>query len=671
MNKLPIDIFTKAVDEQFQLMATSGVLVRLNANVDELYAKYLESYPEGTNNIFRERTEHDCNCCKSFIRRIGNVVSITPKGLMSVWDVKVDGYYQDIADALAAEVRKYPINSYYLTTEKQAGSKPNLDNHDSKIKWTHFYTEVPRQFIKSSTDIGPTTSMLNGTKDVFERGLKSFTIDAAETVLELIKSNTLYKGSEFKWAVELFIKHKTAYDKLNDADKVLYIWSKAFQEGEKVRFRSSVIGTLVEDLSDGKDLEASVASYESKVAPTNYKRPTALVTPKMIETAQAKVKELGIEDSLHRRYANETDITVNNVLYSAVHEKPTNAFDVLTTEAQAKPGKKDLSKVEEIDIDKFIENVLPSAKKVEVFVKNSMQNNLMSLISPIDANAPNLFKWDNLFSWTYNGDITDSIRERVKKFGGAVDGALRVSLSWSNPDDLDLSIIEPNKNTIYYHSKHSTTSGTLDLDMNGLDKKSETEPVENIIYSNKSRMPKGKYVVKVNNYSKRSSENQGFALQVEFDGKIHEFSYKDNNVKALTVFNIEFDGQSFKITDVNSGLESSAQSKEIWNINTEQFVPVKMIMNSPNHWNDTQIGHKHVFFLLEGCNNPTDSRGFYNEFLRSDLEEHRKVFELLGGKLKAQHSDDQLSGVGFSTTKQDSVLVRVQGKTNRSMIVKF
>ena len=52
------------------------------------------------------------------------------------------------------------------------------------------------------------------------------------------------------------------------------------------RFRNTVIGTLVQDLSAGVDLEVAVKSYETKVAPQNYKRPTALITKAMVESAK-------------------------------------------------------------------------------------------------------------------------------------------------------------------------------------------------------------------------------------------------------------------------------------------------------------------------------------------------------------------------------------------------
>ena len=52
-------------------------------------------------------------------------------------------------------------------------------------------------------------------------------------------------------------------------------------------------------------------------------------------------------------------------------------------------------------------------------------SNLVSLIAPVDPTSGRLLKWDNNFSWTYNGDMADSIKERVKAAGGAVEAADR------------------------------------------------------------------------------------------------------------------------------------------------------------------------------------------------------------------------------------------------------
>ena len=78
------------------------------------------------------------------------------------------------------------------------------------------------------------------------------------------------------------------------------------------------------------------------------------------------------------------------------------------------------------------------------------------------------------------------------------------------------------------------------------------------------------------------------------------------------------------------------------------------------------MGNKHTFFVLHGAKNDEPTRGIYNEFLHPRLEPHRKVFEVIGDKTKCQPTDGQLSGLGFSSTKKTSFLVRVQqGKKQR------
>ncbi len=97
-----------------------------------------------------------------------------------------------------------------------------------------------------------------------------------------------------------------------------------------------------------------------------------------------------------------------------------------------------------------------------------------------------------------------------------------------------------------------------------------------------------------------------------------------------------------------------------WGVSSGQKVPVDSVMLSPNYWSGEGHGNRHHLFILRGCKNPEPARGFFNEFLRNDLHEHRKVFEVLGGKLKCQPSDEQLSGVGFSSTRHDTITIAVR-----------
>jgi len=99
---------------------------------------------------------------------------------------------------------------------------------------------------------------------------------------------------------------------------------------------------------------------------------------------------------------------------------------------------------------------------------------------------------------------------------------------------------------------------------------------------------------------------------------------------------------------------------------------VSVCMYSPNYWDKQDgIGHRHYFFMLKNCINDTDPNGFFNEFLKESLMKHKRVFEALGSKMKVEHSENQLSGLGFSSTKRDNLTVKVEGAVSRVLKVVF
>ncbi|UYA58201.1 hypothetical protein [Klebsiella phage DP] len=667
---VPYADFVKALKAQFAVMQALGALYTVDVPKDELYDLYLDSFPEGTNLMYKERREYDCNCCKSYIRTLGRVVAIHNGKLVSIWDVKVGGYYQVVADAMKARVESSEIRDRFFHFEGRVGTESNvalLENGKTKT-WTHFHQALPRELVKRGEDIPSALGEYRDNATVLARSLKDIDMDSAETVMDLINQGSLYRGDEKKHIVAAFIKAKRAYDKTPEDQRMNFCWKQSETLGRLGRFRNDVIGTLMSDLAEGVDLEAAVKSFEDKVSGTNYKRTTALVTPGMIKAAQEKVEALGLTESLARRFAVTSDLTINNVLFADRSAKAQmNVFEQLA--ASTKNAPKSLSKVEEISIEDFINNVLPKADTIEALVEGRLTPNLMSLVAPANAGAPNLFKWDNGFSWSYNGEVADSIKERVKTAGGNVDGFLRVSLAWHNADDLDLHMRTPRGHHVYFGNKRGA-GAYLDLDMNGMDKHDYENPVENIIFTNENNTEEGIYRVWVNQWSRRSGDRVGFTVQLDHKGQQYDFNHprehRSGDVQVVTFRYTRKGG-----VEIIESMPHTKQSKEVWGVSTETFQKVSLVLNSPNFWDGQTKGNKHYFFMLEGCINPDDTRGFYNEYLRDELHEHRKVFEVLGSKLKAEHSTDQLSGLGFSSTQRNELVVKVTGSFNRTLKIKF
>lgn len=632
--------FACKAERQFAAMSKHE-LYQVNVSGDELWETYLGAFPEGTNPIFRVRTEHDGSYDRGVIKRIGNVVRICPDGtLMSIWDEQYSAPYDTVASVLAGKVRKAAITGLFRMKERSIGCVENREPATGLV-FNHLHATIARRHQAAMP--GEAMGEANAVFGVFKRGLEEITPAALEEIINM--KDTLYRGAEFCPQAKAFRDLQRQYSGQRGDT---WIWANIGHGLAK--FRNTVIGTLAVDLSGGMDLEAAVRAFESKVAPTNYKRPTALITQGMVDKALKTIRDLDLEPALDRRYARLSDVSVNNVLWVANTAKGQMKDGVAGLLEGAVTRKASAAGETEIGIEELM-RILPECRSLEMLVKNRHQKNLVSITT--GGGAP-LFKWDNAFAWSYNGDITDAIKERVKAAGGNVHADLRVSLAWFNHDDLDLHCVGP-----YGHVYYGDKMGILDVDMN-VSNLTRT-PVENLAFV---RPRNGSYRIQVVQFNRREVTNLGFTLEIECGGEVQQLSYE--KAVAGTQECIEFtmhNGamQDFKV--VNKELKHQGLAQVVWGVQTETFTPVSTVMLSPNFWDGRAIGNKHWFFLLEGCANPNAARGIYNEFLRADLEPHRKVFEVLGSKTKCQTASEQLSGLGFSSTIRESVTVRAIGQT--------
>lgn len=664
--------FKKSLSNRLDfLIKESNTLYHVDIDGEELWNLYLDAFPPGTNEIFRERREYDCSCCRSFIKNYGGIVGIINNQKVSIWDLNgLEDKYQVVSDVLSSRIHSFPINNVFYSKFSSLGTDENKEllPNGTVMNWHHFYHELPSTFVNRSSDsVESLQGSLRQSKDVIERSLGELTMDSLNTVIELINSKSLYRGEEHLAIVKRFRTAKMDFSKLHTVEsKNNFCWVQATESGRALAIRNTAIGTLLINLSEGMDLELAVSKFEKLVAPDNYKRPKAIYTKAMAEKGKAKLVELGLEDSLGRRYAKIEDISIQNVLWASGESKKVmkDPFDELIASASNAKGK--VKHSSETTIEDFVDNILPNASEIELLVENRFGNNLVSLIAPEKLDVPSLFKWDNGFSWSYNGDFTDSIKESVKLRGGNVDGVLRCSLSWAEGDksdnsDLDIHCVLPNKNEIYFSNlRDSRSGGQLDVDIVDPASKNNKNIVENITWASKRNMPVGDYHFFVRNFALRGQQ-KGFTAEIEFGGETFTFGYEQalRNKEDVTVAVVHFDGDNFKI---KSSLPDTKKSKELWGVSTMKFVPVTTFMFSPNHWDGKGVGNRHYFFMLENCVNDGTPRGFFNEFLKTDLEPHRRVFEALGDKMRVEHTDNQLSGVGLSTTVENAVTVKVDGK---------
>lgn len=678
-----VEMRDKLIEHFNEMVTDVDHLFEVGLDKDQLWDLYLNSFPAGTNDIYRERREHDCSCCRQFIKNIGNVVAIKNNEVITIWDFDTaSATYQPVVDALAAFVRSNSVTDVYISETKKIGCLQNYEQlENGQVKaWNHFYLELPDRFLlPRNASVGEYKGRKRDVANVFKRSLDEISEESIETILELISSNTLYKGEEWKSPLTNFLEYKKEYDKLpEDAElRRNYAWVKSAEAGPVIgKIRNHSIGTLLVNLSEGMDLDTAVRKYEQIVAPSNYKRPKEIYTKKMLEDAKKTITELGYLDSLGRRFATLEDITVNNILFSNrdAAKRVSGGMDIFDEmERSVVVNPKVFSKVEEISVDRFVTDVLPTVKELEVYLENRHASNMVSLIAPQNKDAKTMFKWNNNFSWAYSGNMTDSMKELVKAAGGKVDGDLRFSIQWNDSgtdnSDLDAHCVEPTKEHIYFgHKRSFTTKGWLDVD---IQYPGGNVAVENICWPSRRDMKPGRYLLAVNQYQARGTNN-GFKAEIEFDGQIYSFEYNKpiRTTEYVNVAEVWLNEKGeFSIKEL---LPSNVSSKDIWGVKSNQFVPVSVVMFSPNYWDEQDgIGHRHYFFMLKDCVNPEEPNGMFNEYLKESLMIHKRVFAALGSKSHVTTTNEQLSGIGFSATKRDELVVKVKGATERVMRVKF
>jgi uncharacterized protein YfaP (DUF2135 family) len=91
-------------------------------------------------------------------------------------------------------------------------------------------------------------------------------------------------------------------------------------------------------------------------------------------------------------------------------------------------------------------------------------------------------------------------------------GDVQISVTWNSAADVDLHVVEPNGNEIYYGSSRSSTGGELDLDSNA-SCGSDGPRAENIRWPT-GRAPTGTYTVRVDYWSNCGAGSTDYVVRV-------------------------------------------------------------------------------------------------------------------------------------------------------------
>ena len=157
--------------------------------------------------------------------------------------------------------------------------------------------------------------------------------------------------------------------------------------------RSSMIGTLLEDLAAGLPFEQIKAKFAAKMHPLQYQRPTAAPSAGNIAQAEKIIEQLESAGALERRFAKLADIVA--LWQPKLTERPQG--EGVFSHLKPKAGKSHAPVAPPtvtITWEKFARTVLPDAEHIEYLVPTSNQPYL-GMVTAKRPDAPPIIQWDN------------------------------------------------------------------------------------------------------------------------------------------------------------------------------------------------------------------------------------------------------------------------------------
>jgi tetratricopeptide (TPR) repeat protein len=187
--------------------------------------------------------------------------------------------------------------------------------------------------------------------------------------------------------------------------------------------------------------------------------------------------------------------------------------DRTALEEQIKTAKTEHDAAQEGDEEGQFRSGAKQALQDDIDKAQTVLDNLVARQDDIDKAEKDL---ENAVDSFNNKKITEI--DVIMAEAGASVGPVTVSLLWHTTDDLDLHVTSPRGDTVYYNNPHSSSGGVLDVDRQV--EEIVDNPVENIYWENP---PSGTYKVEVNVFSKRSTGNISYTVQVLVNGEAKQY----------------------------------------------------------------------------------------------------------------------------------------------------
>lgn len=373
--------FIEAMNNRFFARFGNGKTPLFKTDMKGLFAVYLETFQDPI-----ERQYHNCSCCHAFMSRYGSLVYVDDNGSprSAVWDeADAPQEYKATIRAMVKKIERAKIVSPFLTSENTLGQF-------EAGGWKHFALRVPvtMKYTGRHQTAGQTMAEKREDFKNVMRALGEFSHATVQTALTVLRADALYRSEKVLGAAEWLESLYSIKGNRNLMWKAIATAPAGFCHP-----RSSMIGTLLEDIEAGMEFSVVSKRFADKMHPLRYQRPQAAPAAGAIKQAEKLFQDMGLAASLRRRFARFDEIEKFWTPTPKAAPQSDSIFGHL--EAKNQPTVKSLNLPAQVMTwVKFRDTVLPSAEQIQ-FPVPSNNLPLTAIVTAADPEAPPLLQWDN------------------------------------------------------------------------------------------------------------------------------------------------------------------------------------------------------------------------------------------------------------------------------------
>jgi hypothetical protein len=379
-------------------------------DASELFGIYLNNLPK------QDRQHHDCHACKRFFETYGGLVTIDETGLTTplIWDQEeVSPYYGDAIERVIHTVRRAQVTGVFYSSDRVWGQRWTG-------KWTHFAVTPPPSSVHHSP-IESASQKRAGKLEAYKTvrlALGEYSTEILEQAVRLLESDLLYRGDKVlgpvKWLAELreaglktFLRTRSIgkstnltnpfgpYDTGSARKNLIWRAIATAPEGY-LHPRSSMAGTLLDDLKAGLGFEQASARFAHKMHPLEYMRPKTAPAAQTIQRAEEIFETLGLAPALERRYARLEEIQTlwkPTPLPSPPAPRASSLFGHLTARDTPPPTPELVLPPAVMTWAKFAWSVWPRVNQMEFLCEQGL-GYYGAILTAVHPDAPAILKWD-------------------------------------------------------------------------------------------------------------------------------------------------------------------------------------------------------------------------------------------------------------------------------------